>query len=173
MASRSVFSRMCEELSQSLSPKLQAFGFTPPAEPFSRRAIKYEFTRPASSEVQVIEILFDTYRKPAFSVQIYVAPAFGLSTLIEQGGTLMIGSVSASPRGWPFSVQPFRAAPTRLQRFFHQPRDRVKEAVELFLSLVPEVEEWWTHQRSTRHITVSKLNYPGSLRASATAEGKR
>ena len=166
MADRSIFSRMCDELSQSLTPQLQALGFTTPEEPFSRRTIKYEFSRRVSTGVHVLEVMFNKYRKPAFSVQIYVAPPAGVSMLVERGGTLVIGSVSSSPRKWPFPVQPFRAEPTRVQRMLGQPSDHVKEAVQLFLSLVPELEEWWTHQQPTRHITVSKLTYPGAKHGS-------
>jgi hypothetical protein len=155
---------MCDELSQSLAPQLRALGFTPPEEPFSHRTIKYDFTRRALTGVHVLEILFNKYRKPGFSVQIYVAPPSGVSMLTERRGTLVIGNVSSSPRKWPFSVQPFGAEPTCTQRMLGQPTDRTTEAVQLFLSLIPEIEEWWTHQRPTRHITVSKLNYPGTKR---------
>jgi hypothetical protein len=148
---------MCDELSHSLIPRLQAAGFTPPQEPFSRHTLKYQFTRPVPTGVQVLEILFNKYRKPQFSVQIYIAPLSGLSMLVERGGTLVIGNLSSSPRKWPFSVRPFRAETTRVQRLLGQRGDCIERAVESFLSLVPEVEDWWTHQRSTRHITVSKL----------------
>ena len=155
---------MCDELSESLTPRLRALGFTPPREPFSRSTIKYEFARRASTGVQVVEILLDKYRKPRFSVQIYVAPLSGVSVLEERGGALVIGTVSSSPRRWPFAVQPFRADPTRIQRVLGQPGDRIKDAVQLFLSLIPEVEGWLIDQRPTRHITVSTLNYPGTQR---------
>jgi len=159
---------MCDELSRSLTPRLEAVGFTPPAKPFSRRTLKYEFIRHAARGTQVLEILFSKYRQPTFGVQIYVAPPGGLQALLERGGALLVGGVSSSPRGWRFSVQPFRAHTTVLQRLRGQSGDRPKEAVALFLSLVPEVEDWWTHQRATRHITVSTVNYPGTSRTSNT-----
>jgi hypothetical protein len=164
MSRQSIFSRLCAELSRSLVPQLETAGFTLPHEPFSRHTLKYEFTRRAPTGVQVIEILFNKYRKPVFSVQIYIAPPSGMPMLVEHGGSLVIGYVSSSPRGWPFPVRPFRAEPTRLQRLLGQRGDCVEQSVQLFLSLIPEVEDWWTHQRSTRHITVGTINYPGASR---------
>lgn len=153
---------MCDELSRSLTPRLQAAGFTPPGEPFSRDCLKYEFSRPDSNGAQVLEILFNKYRKPLFWVQIYIAPSSGLSRLMEDGGTLLIGNLSASPRQWPFPLLPFRAEPTRLQRLLGQRGERIQQSVESFLSLLPEIEEWWTQQRSTPHITMSRLTVPGA-----------
>jgi hypothetical protein len=162
MADRSVFSRLCDELSRTLTPRLRELGFAPPPEPFSRDLSKYEFTRPTPDGVQVLEILFNKYRAPLFAVQIYVAPAAGIGALQEHGGTLVIGHVSSSSLKWPFAVRPFRAEPGPLQRLFGAREDFVAHAVESFLWLLPEIETWWQQQRSTAHITVGTLRYPGA-----------
>ena len=155
------FSRMCAELSCSLTPALQAAGFTAPGDKFERSTVKYEFRRHSSSGTQVLSILFNKYRSPEFSAQLYAEPESGLESLEARGGTLIIGSVSSSRVGWPFSVKPFRAECNGFLRLFGLPRDRVKESVQAFLLLLPEIEEWWEGQQSTKHIVTSRLTYPG------------
>ena len=83
---------------------------------------------------------------------------------------MIIGHVSSSALKWPFAVRPFRAEPGPLQRLLGLRGASVGEAVESFPWLLPEIETWWHHQRSTPHITVGMLSYPGT-RARAI-EGK-
>jgi hypothetical protein len=130
---------MCDELSRQVVLRLKADGFAPPHEPFSRDTLKYAFTRRCPDGLQVLEILFNKYRKPEFSVQIYVAPASGVSALMERGGALRVGNVTSAPVRWPLGVRPFRAEPTRLQRMFGQSDDGVIQAVQQFLSVLPEI----------------------------------
>src|SRR5574338_575820 len=155
---------MCDELSRRAAPRLRDAGFAPPQEPFSRDTLKYAFTRGCPDGVQVLEILFNKYRTPEFSVQIYLAPASGVTALAERGGALRVGCVSSAFRRWPLPVRSFRAEPTRLQRMLGHREDGVTQAVQRFLSLLPEIEEWWTHQQPTRHIVVGPLSYPGANR---------
>jgi hypothetical protein len=154
------FKMLCAQLSQKLVPALAAAGYSGPAQ-FHRREIRYDFKRPSIDGTNVVSILFDKYRSPDFSVQLYLEPPDGLSALVARGGQLMVGDVSATRRMWPFGLRLFRAERSKWQRLFGKTAS-AEEAVERCIALMPEIEQWWANQRSSRHILTGRIVYRGS-----------
>jgi hypothetical protein len=154
------FKMLCEQLSQKLVPALAAAGYCGPAR-FHRREIRYDFKRQSTDGTHVVSILFDKYRNPDFSVQLYLEPPEGLSSLIERGGQLMVGDVVPTHRMWFLGLPLFRAERTKWQRLFGKTAS-AEEAVERCIALIPEIEGWWVNQRPSRHILTGRIVYRGS-----------
>src|SRR4029077_14614276 len=102
------FKMLCEQLAQKLGPALAAAGYSGPTR-FHRREIRYDFKRQSIDGTHVVSILFDKYRNPDFSVQLYLSPPEGLDGLIARGGQLMVGDVVPTRRMWPLALPLFRA----------------------------------------------------------------
>src|SRR5262245_23072906 len=150
------FKALCAELSSVLSPALVRLGFTAPADPFSRHIVSYDFRRATPAGTHTFSVLFNKYRHPQFGVQLCVEPVVGFAELQSKGGELIIGGLSSSTVFWPVGVRPFRAAPSRLDRLLRRHGSTPSTAVQRALTLMPEVEEWWNVQRSTRHILAGR-----------------
>ena len=161
MASAGTFTRLCRELTARVKPALTAVGFRPPSPDFGRNEVRYDFKREANGEWQVLSVLFDKYRRPAFSVQIFVEPGSGLDSLVATGGVLTIGYVRSAYRPWPLAPASFRADRPSWQRLLGIRGSRETEAVDRFLALLPEIDRWWAAKASSRHILSSTLVYPG------------
>lgn len=152
----STFSKLCAQLSGHLVPVLSSARYSGPSE-FHRGEIRYEFKRKATDGMQVFSVLFDKYRRPAFSVQLYVEPPAGLPNVVSRGGTLIVGQLAPFYRPWPFGWPSFRAERPGWQRLFYG-RDSVEsQAVDRCIDLMPEVEAWWSKQVSSRHIRAGRL----------------
>ena len=161
----SVFRELCVELARSLTPALVSAGFAPPADPFSPEHVRYDFRRPSSSGTHTFSVLFNKYRHPQFGVQLFIEPAAGLTALQTRGGTLLLGGLSATPVHWPLGVRPFVAAPSSLQVLAFRRKASPAVAVQSLLALLPEVEQWWLSQRSSKHILTSRAEFKGGSRA--------
>lgn len=157
----SPFRELCDALNTTLTPALRSAGYAGPLEEFSRHTVRYEFTRPGGSGTQTIAILFDRPRSPQFTVQLYVEPPAGLEKLEASGGALIVSALSPCQSTWPFAVRAFGQQPSLFWRFLGRPSPSASQAVQSALDLLPEIDRWWGEQRSTKHITVSKVRYPG------------
>lgn len=155
---------MCDELSRALTPALTSLGFSPPADPFARQPLRYDFRRVSAIGTHTFSVLFNKYRQPLFSVQLFVEPVGGLTALQSSGGALLLGGLSSGSVRWPLGVRPFRAAPAR-SWFFGARRASPATAVQSVLALLPEVEQWWESQRASRHILTSRTLFKGDTRA--------
>jgi hypothetical protein len=109
-----------------------------------------------------VSILFDKYRRPNFSVQVYFEPAQGIDSLVSFGGTLLIGTVAPTYRPWPFAWSNFRAERPMWLRLFFGKATIEAQIVRRFIDLLPEIESWWSIQNSTRHILVGRVIYQGT-----------
>lgn len=157
----SVFRELCVELNRSLTPALSSAGFAPPSEPFSRKSVRYDFRRPSPVGTHTFSVLFNKYRGPQFGVQLFIEPPEGLTRLQSRGGALLIGGLSATTVHWPFGVRPFVAAPSRIRLFGLRREASPLAAVQSALALLPEVEQWWNSQRSSKHILTSRAVFRG------------
>ena len=160
-----MFSGLCRELSRQATPALLAAGFSAPPHEFGRDETNYDFKRDAPDGRHVLSIMFDKYRNPHFSVQLHVEPKLGIKHMIESGGVLLVGYLSASYRPWPLDLALFSAEPSLWQRIIGRNTAQGASAVGAFLRLMPEVEAWWKTQRSSRHILTGRTVYPGMQRA--------
>ena len=158
------FNKLCVELSEQLVPALLRAGYDGPSK-FHRDEIRYDFKRGTRDGRQVVSVLFDKYRRPGFSVQVYLEPPRGMDALISEGGTLLVGTVAPSPRPWPFPWPHFRAERSRWLRLLHRGNDALEaRAVRRLIELLPEIEAWWSNRAASRHILVGRLVYPGTAR---------
>jgi len=153
------FKQLCDQLSQKLVPVLASAGYSGPAQ-FHRRETRYDFKRQSNNGTHVFSVLFDKYRTPAFSVQLYLEPLEGIDALVKNGGQLAVGSVTASNRIWPFSLSIFRAERPKWHRLFGKTAS-AEEAVGRCIALVPEIESWWSNQRSSTHVLTGCVVYRG------------
>jgi len=151
------FKNLCAQLSQSLVPALASAGYCGPVH-FHHREIRYDFKRRAGNGNQVISVLFDKYRNPAFSVQLYLEPPEGIHSLVTHGGALVVGDVAPNYRTWPFSLPTFRAERPKWQRLFGKSASP-EWAVDRCIALMPEIEAWWSKQQSSRHILTGRIVY--------------
>jgi len=91
-------------------------------------------------------------------INLYVEPLGGVKALMRKGGIIMSGRLKArmgvTTRSW------FRADRSWWEAMIFGRRGTLEnEAVDLSLSLLPEVEGWWATQRSSSHISSSPVNY--------------
>ena len=162
MGTSSVFTMLCRELSRRAIPALRGAGFQLPPQDFGRKEMRYDFKRQAPDGWHVLSILFDRYRHPHFSVQIYIEPKSGMEHLIATGGTLLVGYVRARYRPWPLNLATFRADRPYWQRALGLKGSREAEAVTAFLELMPEIETWWKSQVSSKHVLTEDVAYQGT-----------
>ena len=155
------FKKLSDQLSQKLVPALASAGYSGPVQ-FYRRETRYDFKRQSNNGRQVFSVLFDKYRNPDFSVQLYLEPPEGIDFLATRGGQLIVGNVAPSYRMWPLSYSTFRAERPKWQRLFGKTAS-AEEAVERCIELMPEIEDWWRSQRSSRHILTGRIVYRGSI----------
>jgi len=156
----STFSKLCAQLSQHLVPALLSAGFTGPSR-FHRGEIRYEFRRKVTDGTHVFSVLFDKYRRPVFSVQLFVEPLAGIDGLVSRGGTLIVGNLAPFYRSWPFRWPVFRAERPKWQRLFLGRESTESRAVQRCIDFLPEVETWWGKQVSSRHIIAGRVVYRG------------
>jgi len=145
------------ELSQRLVPVLLSKGDCGPSE-LKGNALVHEYQRSTAQGTQVLAIQFEKHQLPRFVINVYVEPPGGIQSLAQNGGTIISGRLKARPgattRSW------FRADRSWWQRMVLRRRDTLeKEAVELCLSLLPEVEAWWTSQTASPHISSWPVSY--------------
>jgi len=145
------------ELSQRLIPVLLAKGYRGPSE-LKGNALVHEYRRSTAQGTQVLEIQLEKYQLPRFVINLYVEPPGGIQSLTQSGGTIISGRLKArrgaTTRSW------FRADRSWWERMILRRRDTLeKEAVELCLSLLPEVDAWWTNQTPSPHISSWPVNY--------------
>ncbi|MBV2131645.1 hypothetical protein KRX52_02405 [Pseudomonas sp. MAP12] len=155
------FAEFCAELNASLTPALVAAGYRAPRAPFDRHTVRYEFAREGLAGRETIAILFNRKRRAAFGVQLFIEPPQGLAELEERGGTLLLGTLSPSRTLWPFPVRAFGQHRSLLSRLWGRAAMMPADAVRAFLALLSEVEAWWHQPRSSPHIVVGTLRYPG------------
>jgi hypothetical protein len=132
-------------------------GYRGPSE-LKGNALVHEYKRSTAQGTQVLEIQFEKYQLPRFVVNLYVEPTSGIQSLTQSGGTIISGRLKArsgaTTRSW------FRADRSWWERTVFRRRGTLeKEAVELCLSLLPEVDAWWTSQTASPHISSLPVSY--------------
>src|SRR5882672_11398081 len=145
------------ELSQRLIPVLLFSGYRGPSE-LKGNALVHEYRRSAAQGTQVLEIQFEKYQLPRFVFNLHVEPLGGMQILTRDGGTIISGRFKARPgattRSW------FRADRSWWERVVLRRHATLEnEAVQLCLSLLPEVEAWWGTHSSSPHISSWPVNY--------------
>lgn len=155
------FRELCNALNDTLTPALRAAGYAPPAEPFNRSTVRYEFKRAADGGIQTIAVLFNRARAPEFSLQVFVEPPQGLAAVEAAGGTLVVGTVSPARSAWPAAVATFSLDASLLDRLLGRPARSPQQVVDAALALLPEIEGWWRDPGPTAHILTSTVRYPG------------
>lgn len=158
----SPFDELCTELNAALTPALRDAGYTAPPIVFCRQKVRYEFKRPGQAGAQVLAVLFRRDKQAQFSIQLYVKPLEGLEQLQSKGGQLAVGALSRTRPLWPFGVQTFRVGRSNWAALLGRKPVSASQAVNLAISLLPEVEAWWSDQRSSSHIIVGTVRYAGS-----------
>jgi hypothetical protein len=152
--------RLQAAVSARLVPALRSAGFDGPST-IDGRALLVEYKRRSATGTQVVSIQFEKRYRPRFVLNFHVEPTEGMKRVISQGGTVMRGTLKTK-RG-PYTSSWFRADRPWWQRAFLLKRDTVEnEAVELCLSLLPEVELWWARPSSSAHITSWPVTYRGA-----------
>jgi len=159
MTPNTIRSALRGEINDRLLPALRALAFEGPPK-ISGNALIHEFTRKSQRGRDVLTIQFEKYGLPRFLIDLHVAPSDGLDKLIASGGSVIAASLKprkgASSRHW------FRADPTFWRRLRSPGRTFEKDAVELCIRLLPEVEAWWLSQKPSQHITTWRVDYPGT-----------
>ncbi len=149
--------RLRAALSEGVVPALLSKGYRGPAE-LKGNALVHEYRRSTPQGTQVLEIQFEKYQLPRFVINLYVEPPGGMQTLKKTGGTIVSGRLKARPgattRSW------FRADRSWWERVVLRRGDTLEiEAVQLCLSLLPEVEAWWDTRNASPHISSWPVNY--------------
>jgi hypothetical protein len=149
--------RLRAAISEKVVPVLLSKGYQGPSE-LKGNALVHEYRRSTPQGTHVLEIQFEKYQRPRFAINLYVEPPGGMESLTRNGGTITTGRLKARPgattRSW------FRADRSWWEQMILRHSDTVEnEAVELCLSLLPEVEAWWSSQRASPHITSWPVKY--------------
>jgi len=152
-----VRAKLRASLSKKLVPVLIAKGFRGPSD-LEGNSLFHEYRRSTDQGTQVLEIQFEKRQLPRFVINLYVEPLGGVKALMRKGGTIMSGRLKArmgaTTRSW------FRADRSWWKAMILGRRGTLEnEAVDLCLSLLPEVEGWWATRRSSLHISSSPVNY--------------
>src|SRR5574341_452729 len=144
-------------LSERLVPALLSAGFRGPSV-LQGNALIHEYRRSTNAGTHVLSIQFEKHQLPRFVLNFHVEPPGGINDLMARGGTIMSGRLKAKPgsttRSW------FRADRPWWQRQILRRRDTLENnAVDLCLSLLHEVETWWTTQNASPHISSWPVRY--------------
>ena len=144
-------------LSERLVPALLSAGFRGPST-LKGNVLIHEYRRSTRTGTHVLSIQFEKHQLPRFVVNCHVEPPRGINDLMARGGTIMSGRLKAKPgpttRSW------FRADRSWWQREILRRRDTLEnDAVDLCLSLLPEVEAWWVTQNASSHISSWPVKY--------------
>lgn len=153
-------SRLRAAVTGTLIPALRSLGFEGPAS-IDGQALLHEYRRASSRGTHVLVIQFEKYKRPRFVLNLHIDPPEGLEQLRAQGGTLVSGRVKAKPG--PGLSSWFRADRPWWQRILLQKHDTTEnDAVAFCVSLLPEVEAWWTALSPSAHIDAWPVRYRGT-----------
>lgn len=144
-------------MSAKVVPVLLSKGYQGPAE-VTGNILVHEYRRATAQGTHVLEIQFEKHQRPRFVINLYVEPPGGMESFARSGGTIMSGRLKA--RSGPTTQSWFRADRSWWERMILRRSDTLEnEAVELCLSLLPEVESWWSSQSPSPHISSWPVNY--------------
>jgi len=157
--------RLRERLTQRLVPLLLDAGYRGPTG-ITGNTLLHEYRRDVDGTTQVLSIQLEKRGLPRYLVNLHIAPATGVDTLIREGGRILMGRLQ--PRRGPLTRSWFRADPGLIRRVLRStPKTLEFEAVEECVRLLTEVEEWWTTQKPSEHITCVPIKYPGTQHGAA------
>jgi hypothetical protein len=149
--------RLRAVVSEKLVPVLLARGYQGPSE-LRGNVLVHEYRQATTQGTHVLEIQFEKYQRPRFAINLFVEPPGGMESLTRNGGTIISGRLKARPGATTASW--FRADRSWWERVILRRSGTLEnEAVELCLSLLPEVEAWWGTQRASPHILSWPVNY--------------
>jgi len=131
-------------------------GYQGPAE-LKGNTLVHEYRRSTPQGTQILEVQFEKHQLPRFVINLYVEPPGGMQSQKRTGGTIISGPIKARPgattRSW------FRADRSWWERVILRRSDTLEnEAVQLCLSLLPEVEAWWGTRNASPHISSWPVN---------------
>lgn len=148
--------KLREELTTRLVPLLRQRGFEGP-ERIAGNALFHDFRRPPAAGVDVLSILFDKYQRPRCVFNVWVEPPDGLDALVRRSGTWRQGRVQ--PRGGASTTRWFRADRPWWQRLLGNTATREREAVSEAITILDEIDRWWTVQETSPHISTHTISY--------------
>ena len=144
-------------LSERLVPVLLAKGFGGPAQ-LKGNNLLHEYRRVTPQGTHVLTVQFEKYQRPRFLLGFYIEPPGGMENLVRNGGTVMAAQLRARPGATTHAW--FRADRSWWERVILHRNDTLEnEAVQLCLSLLPEVEAWLSTHNTTLHISSCPVTY--------------
>jgi hypothetical protein len=160
VAASTARARLRAAVSSSLVPALRSAGFEGPAS-IKGNALLHEYRRRSSTGTHVLRIVFEKHQRPRFALNFYAEPPEGMEHVISRGGTVIAGALKA--KKGPYTRHWFRADRPWWQRVLLRQRETMEnDAVALCLSLLPEVESWWTTLSPSTHINSWQVKYRGT-----------
>jgi len=149
--------RLRAALSEQLVPVLLAKGFRGPSE-LKGNSLLHEYRRVTPQGTHVLTIQFEKYQRPRFVLGFYVEPPEGMKNLMRSGGTIIAAQLRTRPGATTHAW--FRADRSWWERVILRRSDTLEnEAVQLCLSLLPEVEAWLSTGNTTPRISSWPVTY--------------
>ena len=138
-----------EALSEKLVPELKAQGFIGP-EKIQGNGLFHEYKRKSDEETQHLAIQMEKRAKPRFVINISIEPKQGYDHMYKNGGTFLAARVQQSGGGSTLSW--FRADYTIWEKIKRASHNKAILAIDSCLAILPEIDEWWSTQKSTTHV---------------------
>jgi len=156
-------SKLRAALSERLVPALLSRGFEGPRA-IAGNALLHEYRRRTPQGTHVITVQLEKYGLPRFLLGFYVEPAEGMAKIGSDGGVVISGQLTpkpgASSRSW------FRADRSWWERVILRKQGTLEvEAADSCVSMLEEVDAWWSSQMPSAHISTWPVEYPGSKNA--------
>jgi len=153
-------SKLRAALSERLVPALLSRGFEGPRA-IAGNALLHEYRRRTPQGTHVITVQLEKYGLPRFLLSFYVEPAEGMGKLSSDGGVVISGQLKPKPgtssRSW------FRADRSWWERVILRKHGTLeREAADSCVSMLGEVDSWWSNQVPSAHISAWPVEYPGS-----------
>ncbi len=151
-------SRLRAALSERLVPALLSRGFEGPRT-ITGNALLHEYRRRTPQRTHVITVQLEKHGLPRFLLGFYVEPAEGMAKISSDGGVVISGHLKpkpgASSRSW------FRADRSWWESVILRKHGTLeREAADSCVSMLGEVDAWWSHQVSSGHISAWPVEYP-------------
>ena len=146
-----------EALSEKLVPEIKDRGFTGP-EKISGNGLFHEYKRKSGGETHHLAIQMEKRAKPRFVIHLSIEPKDGYDYIYKNGGTFHEARVQQSEGG--FTLSWFRADYTIWEKIKRASHNKAILAVDSCLSVLPEIDEWWSTRKSTTHIKDRSWSFP-------------
>ena len=152
-------SKLRAALSERLVPALLSRGFEGPRA-IAGNALLHEYRRRTPHGTHVITVQLEKHGLPRFLLSFYVEPAEGMAKISTDGGVVISGQLKPGPGGSSRSW--FRADRSWWERVILRKHGTLeREAAGSCVSMLGEVDAWWSNQAPSAHISAWPVEYPG------------